>query len=245
MSTIILYDLPSRDPLHAWSLNPWKTRLALNYKKIQYMTMWIEYPEIAPTFKQVGIPPNKEGTPYTIPTIRFPSYTSSGAQWVMDSRHIATALEERFPSPSLHLDSPILAKVEALVPKITPAAMAPIIIPRVPRDILNEKSKYYFETTRAERFGMSLDELEKSEKGGENAWENAKPGFKELAELLCETEGPFFMGETVSYADFVVVGAFQFMKRAGEDIFDRVMKIDPSFPALYEACAAWLKRDDH
>jgi hypothetical protein len=74
MSTIILYDLASRDPLHAWSLNPWKSmqriccmkllstvlrrpaaRLVLNYKNVEYITLWTEYPEIAPTFKNVYV----------------------------------------------------------------------------------------------------------------------------------------------------------------------------------------------
>ncbi len=163
----------------------------------------------------------------------------------MDSRKIAAALEDKYPDPPLHLDSAILPKVEAIIAKIQPA-MAPVILPRVPRNLLNERSKYYFEKTRAERFGMTLDELEKSEKGGEKAYETATPHLKELAELLNETKGPYFMGETVSYADFVIVGFFQFARRAGEDdIFPRIMQIDPSFPALYEACGEWLQRDSY
>ena len=183
---------------------------------------------------------------YTSPTVRFPSYDRpSGPQWVMDSRKIAAALEEKHPDPPLHLDSLILPKVEAIIGKIMPA-LGPIILPRVPRNILNERSKSYFEKTRAERCGMTLDELEKSGKGGEKAYDNAMPHLKELAELLNETKGPFFMGETVSYADFVVVGFFQFVKRVGEDdVFPRIMQIDPSFPALYEASAEWLKRDSY
>jgi hypothetical protein len=42
---------------------------------------------------------------------------------------------------------------------------------------------------------MPLDELEKSEDGGEKAWENIKPVLKEVASLLKETEGLFFMGK--------------------------------------------------
>jgi len=30
-------------------------RLVLNYKNIEYVTMWTEYPEIAPTFKNVYV----------------------------------------------------------------------------------------------------------------------------------------------------------------------------------------------
>ena len=94
---------------------------------------------------------------------------------------------------------------------------------------------------------MTLEELEKSEKGGEKAWESAAPHLSELAGLLKENGGSFFMGTTVSYADFVVVGLFQFLKCISYDgdVFDRAMQTDPSFPALYEACAEWLKRDDY
>jgi len=49
----------------------------------------------------------------------------------------------------------------------------------------------------------------------------------------------------VSYTDFVVVGYFQFAKRCGQDIFDRLMSLDPAFQELYHACAPWLARDDH
>lgn len=164
----------------------------------------------------------------------------------MESRTIATALEEEFPSPPLHLNSPILAKVEALMPKIT-APLSAISRPRTPRDLLNERSIYYFKKTREERLGMPLDEFEKSENGGEKAWEKATPHLTDLAELLKQTGGPYFMGEIVSHADFVVVGFFQFLKRVSydDDVFDRAMQIDASFLALYQACTQWLKRDDH
>jgi hypothetical protein len=63
------------------------------------------------------------------------------------------------------------------------------------RTVLNERSAECFRETRAKRFGMPLDELEKSEDGGEKAWENIKPVLKEVASLLKETEGLFFMGK--------------------------------------------------
>ena len=163
----------------------------------------------------------------------------------MESRAIAAALEQECPSPSLHLDSPILPKVEVLMKIITPT-LSPVFLPRVPRDILNERSIYYFQKTRQEKFGMLLDELEKSEKGGENAWKNATPHLSELAKLLKENGGPFFSGRTVSYADFIVVGFFQSLKRLSydDDLFGRATEVDPSFLVLYEACTEWLKRDD-
>ena len=42
---------------------------------------------------------------------------------------------------------------------------------------------------------MPLDELEKSEKGGEVAWKGAEGPLGEMAALLKENGGPFFMGK--------------------------------------------------
>jgi glutathione S-transferase len=140
---------------------------------------------------QSGLSPNKEGmTPYTIPAVHIPGATPP---YIMDSKAIATTIDALHPTPPIHLDSPILGKVEALIPRIMPQ-MAPIIMPRIPRNVLNEASALYFEETRAKRFGMPLNELEK-EKGGEKAWKDAEPVLKELASLLNETKGPYFMGE--------------------------------------------------
>lgn len=74
-SEIILYDIPTKDKHpRCWSLNPWKARMALNYKKLPYTTEWVEYPDIAPKFKQLGIPPNERDPKfqYSCPAARMP-----------------------------------------------------------------------------------------------------------------------------------------------------------------------------
>lgn len=239
MSEVILYDIPSKDPRHCWSLNPWKTRLILNFKGIPYKTEWLEYPDIAPTLKSFGIPPSEPPcTAYTSPTIRISD------KYVMDSRKIADVLEKEYPSPSLHLDSPLLKKVEELAPQCI-TALAPVYIPRAPRYVLNPPSAEYFDRTRAARFGMPLSQLE-NEKGGESAWKIAEPKWKELGTLLKAEVGPFFMGKTVSYADMIVVGALHFSTMLGDDeVFQRLKTIEPAFLTLYDASKAWLERDDH
>ncbi|KAL9108029.1 MAG: hypothetical protein Q9227_007135 [Pyrenula ochraceoflavens] len=114
----------------------------------------------------------------------------------MDSRKIADELEKRHPSPPLHLDSPLLPEVLAILPKAI-APMVPVIMPLVPRVLLSPTSAEYFERTRAVRFGMPLEELEKSEKGGETAWKAASPHLTELGHVLKRNlDGPFVMGTT-------------------------------------------------
>ena len=154
-----------------------------------YKTEWIEYPDIAPTLKSFGLPPNEQGTPYTIPTIR-----DANGRYIMDSRKIAFELEKQYPEPSLHLESPVLPKVEACVLKaVTPLRAA--FMPPIPRNLLNTASIEYFERTREARFGMPLRQWEK-EHGGDKAWEEVTPALKEAGDMLRANGGPFLLGKT-------------------------------------------------
>ncbi|KAL9047218.1 MAG: hypothetical protein Q9214_000156 [Letrouitia sp. 1 TL-2023] len=239
MTELVLYDLPSKGHCRAWSVNTWKTRLVLNFKGIDYQTKWLEYPDVAPTISSLGLLSNPEATPYTVPTVHLPN-----GEYVMDSRKIVEKLEQLHPSPSLHLDSPSLSKIEELWPK----AIIPLrgcLMPKIPRALLNEASLDYFYRTREQRFGMPLDQLEK-EHGGDSAWEEARPAIEEVGKLLKAEGGPFILGNTVSYADFMLVSALHMFKRVDPaSLYDRVVSIEPAFGVLYNASTAWLERDDH
>ena len=113
--------------------------------------------------------------------------------YVMDSRKIATRLEHDYPSPSMHLESPLLAKVEELTPRIWVPVRA-VWLPLVP-DLLNESSAEYFERTRKQSFGMSLSELKQKE-GQDGAWVKVMPALKELGDLMEKEGGPYLMGQT-------------------------------------------------
>jgi glutathione S-transferase len=111
----------------------------------------------------------------------------------MDSKAIATRLEKDYPSPSLHLDSPVLSQVEQLLFTVLGPLRA-VWMPRVP-NILPERSAEYFERTRAEALGKPLQEYAKSD-GGEEPWIEALPGLKQLGELIKKEDGPYVMGKT-------------------------------------------------
>lgn len=141
-----------------------------------------------------SVPPNPPNdspayTKYTIPTMQFEDGT-----YIMDSKAIAERLEKDHPSPPLHLDSPILSKVAEIIPKAT-TPMAGIWMPLVPENLLNPRSKEYFERTRQVRVGKPLSELA-METSEEEAWKNAIPGLNELGEVVKENGGPFVMGTT-------------------------------------------------
>lgn len=164
-------------------------RLILNLKGIPYKTEWIEYPDLAPTFKAYGIPPNAKPPEYTSPVIKI------GDKYVMDSQNIAIELENQYPSPSLHLDSPPLPKVHKLIGEAVLEHLGGVLMPKVPGSVLSQGSVDYWVSKQEASFGMSLSQIEK-ELGREAAWEKATPLLKELGILLKAEGGPFVMGET-------------------------------------------------
>lgn len=72
----------------------------LNYKKIPYRTVWIDYADIQDGLKELGAPPTgtkPDGcTPwYSLPTI----YDPNTSKFVADSIEIAKYLESQYPTP--------------------------------------------------------------------------------------------------------------------------------------------------
>ncbi|KAK4551412.1 hypothetical protein LTR86_011178 [Recurvomyces mirabilis] len=70
---IVFYDIASKQPLTTFGPNPWKTRLALNFKGLPYKTQWVQMPDISRVREELGIPANRtlpDGTPYhTLPAM--------------------------------------------------------------------------------------------------------------------------------------------------------------------------------
>ncbi|KAL1839244.1 hypothetical protein VTJ49DRAFT_1722 [Mycothermus thermophilus] len=238
---IILFDIPSREPRRCWTLNPWKTRMLLNFKGLDYRTEWLEYPEIHPRLEP-HLPPNPgpNAVPYTIPTIRLPS-----GEYVMDSRVIAERIEALYPTPSARLDSAALARLYDLMPRLM-AAIRPIFSVRVPKYILSEASQEYWYRTRGERVGMPVEEFA-AKNPEKECWDRADEVVKEVTGMLTEGGGPFFLGEEVSYADFVWGGLLIFLKRQGEEeVYGELLRRSGDgevHERFLKALEPWTKRD--
>jgi hypothetical protein len=122
------------------------------------------------------------------------SFTDSRLTDGMDSWPIAHALEKQYPSPSLHLDDPIVVTIHDRITELR-NALVPTVLPKVPVVLLNQVSADYFYRTRQEHFGMSFEELEKS-KTADECLEEAKEPAKEIGDLLRKHGGPYFLCET-------------------------------------------------
>lgn len=190
-----------------------------------------------------SVSPNTEGYwEYTIPAVILEDGT-----WCQDSRKIVDLIEKAHPEPSVHLDSPYQAKIEALMGQVL-KPMVPIIFTQVPKHILTEKSIPYWNENRTKLLGAPLDQVER-EGCGASAYDGAAPALKEVTALLKENaDGPFFSGKTPVYADFVWIGFLVFIKRIREDIYEEVVKRTEDravHDKLVEAASPWLARNDH
>lgn len=188
------------------------------------------------------MPPNTtgQGSPYTLPTITLPS-----GEHVMDSLAIARTLESKHPQRPLHLDNDLHTALGPLLAKIS-LPLIPVFMPLIHRTIIPESASAYFHSTRSARFGMPLEQLER-EKGGQQAWEAAKPGLEDLCTFIRGTkkdEGPFVLGSQVCYADFMIAGMVESLLRISEtELFERFVEGSPEVRAVWEGCRVWMERD--
>ncbi|KAJ6464686.1 hypothetical protein DFH09DRAFT_1488587 [Mycena vulgaris] len=54
---ITLYDSPGTRA-QTWVPNIWRIRFILNYKRLRYNTVWIEFPDVEATLRGIGAPPS-------------------------------------------------------------------------------------------------------------------------------------------------------------------------------------------
>ncbi|KAF9441756.1 hypothetical protein P691DRAFT_812082 [Macrolepiota fuliginosa MF-IS2] len=212
-TSIVLFDIPCQFPGKAWSLNTWKIRYILQFKRIAFETRWVEYPDIERICRAHGIVPTRfkaDGSlHYTCPAIVD---RSTGAA-LAESALIADYLDETYPN----------------TPKAFPAASTglqfafaevhdfkfgpgwPLIAPAVAK-ILNPHSAEYFIRTRSERFGKPLDELITTEEERLRTLAKFQTEFWAIIEgWYSKTQGPFLMGGIVSYADFIIASDVRFL----------------------------------
>ena len=191
----------------------------MNYKNIPYRTEWVEYPDIEPLSKNLGIKPTgkkPDGTPfYTLPAIHDPSTGT----FLAESFLIAEYLEDTYPTPSIfphgtkslqHAFQNSIGEKLAFVRYF----MLPCVLPKLG----TQRSEEYFSRTKELSLGRPLKILEGAEKAKE--WAKFKDVMSNIDECIAKTDakGPFVMGDTVSWADFFISAFLMYLKSIlGED----------------------------
>lgn len=238
-SPIVFYDIAMRPPVgkNCCSPNPWKTRLALNFKGLPYSTSWVALPDIAKVRSSLKVPPCRkfaDGTNFfTLPIIEDPATDSL----VGDSFDIAVYLQNTYMNsgagdlfPPQTLDYVFTHDLALLVPL---SECRESEFPEYAKFNVNVDAAFSAHvqlTVQGFPFDPATAEISKAEfvrRAGVTCWEDfalvgeerekMKDSFRNmlggLAKLfLRDTSGPFLLGIRASYADLIVGGWLRMMR---------------------------------
>ncbi|KAJ3557148.1 hypothetical protein NP233_g11820 [Leucocoprinus birnbaumii] len=222
---ITLYDLAAGGSIKCWSPNPWKARYILNYKKLPYRTIYVDFENVNTVIKEAGFAssrPNPDGTPaYTVPSI----IDDATGALVTDSYSIAEYLDKQYPDTPKAFPPGTEALQAAFYAQWNTRArecfQLPIIVTSVPRILTKESSLEYFYRTRSLWFGKPLDQIRPQGEDFEKLWKQAVAFFDELDSWYAKSSGQFLTGKNPSFADFTVAGTVKALKIVrGEDSED-------------------------
>ncbi|KAK5656732.1 hypothetical protein OQA88_4280 [Cercophora sp. LCS_1] len=231
----ILYDLACTKN-ECFSPAVWKIRMLLNHKQIPYKTVFLEFPDIAPTLSGFGISLAPGQSKYTVPAIHhLPTST-----YLMDSTPIAAFIHSLHPLPPINLASDFGTEILA---EMRTAAGPAWRISVTPREvgILSPRAEEYFRQTREPVMGP-LEALLDGDKE-ERAWQEADKGLKAVGDKMRREGGPFVLGREVSLTDFSIAGHVQLARVVDEKIYERLVGYE-GFRGIYEACGRWMERKD-
>ncbi|TFK84411.1 hypothetical protein K466DRAFT_588954 [Polyporus arcularius HHB13444] len=220
---IVFYDIPANVRGIAFSGNTLKTRFSLNYKGLPFKTVWVEYPDIARTCKELGIGPTgtwPDGSPmYTLPAIHDPSTGTS----IANSTAIARYLDATYPDTPRVIPEGTEAFHEAFEEALAPTLVPHLLYIHFPAVYgrLNEASKAYFKAARESVLGGKMEQWSPlGSETREQQWVKLEAGLGRIERWLTADgkERRFFMGDKPSFADFVLGARLLGLKRAiGEE----------------------------
>ncbi|RFU32969.1 hypothetical protein B7463_g3373, partial [Scytalidium lignicola] len=237
---IVLYDLACTKNV-CFSPIVWRIRLMLNYKHIPYKTIFLEFPDIEPTLKGLGLVPGESASgnknKYTVPAIHHvPTNT-----YMMDSVPISQFLESTYPDPPVPLTSELGLEIETKARAVVGRVFRTSVMPRE-INILSPRSQEYFRRTCEALLGHRLEDLLDLEKE-DQAWNAIGDGIRTVGELMLthKADGPFVLGARPSYTDFFIAGSLQSARVVDEGVFQRNIKY-PGYKEIYEACLPYMEK---
>jgi glutathione S-transferase len=190
-----LYTLCGANPARRFSPHSWKVVMALSHKQLDFVERPTPFTEIRSI---------EDGFSPTVPVL------DDGGRLVRDSFDIALYLEEAYPDrPTLFGGdggTALSRMVEGYVQTILQAALMKIIVKDI-HDCLAPADQVYFRTTREQRLGRTLEEVE-----ADHASELAafQPRLEPVRHMLKFQR--FLGGEGPLFADYILFGALQWAR---------------------------------
>ncbi len=194
---IELYDLAGADPSVRFSPYCWRTRLALAHKGLEVKTIpWRFTERQAIAFSDQA----------RVPVLR------DGGEVIVDSWAIACHLERKYADRPSLFGGPAGEAHARFINSWTDTELLPAIAPRIIADlfaIIADKDKAYFRTSREQRFGRRLEEVQAERAATMPALTRCLVPLRRTLEAQ-----PFLGGETPTYADHIVMGTLQWPRVA-------------------------------
>ncbi|KAJ7589058.1 hypothetical protein C8J56DRAFT_937735 [Mycena floridula] len=214
---LIFYDIPSTLG-GTWSPNLWKVRYTLNFKGLEYKTVYVEYPDIEPLCIKLGAQstdtkPDGVTPHYTLPVLQDPS---TGAV-IADSAKIAMYLDEQYPeTPRVFAPGTYglyLAMLHATIQIIGPLFQ---FARPASATIINQASHEYFYATREVRYGKPLKELYPAPERQAEEWKLVEKAFTKISQWF-EKDSLYIMGTGPTFGDFMLAGYVMWIKQLWGD----------------------------
>ncbi len=230
--SITLYELAGSDANRPFSPHCWKTVMSLAHKGLEFTT-------VATAF--TAIPNIEDGATKRVPLIR------DGNRLVSDSYAIAEYLDETYPDrPSLFAGKggqSLTRFVESWTQNVIHPFAGSVALMEI-HDMLAPIDQVYFRESREKIYGMKLEDVPV---GREQRLEEFLKKLQPLRALL--TGQNFIGGESPLFADYIVFGAFQWLRicsafpvlPAGDpvaDWFDRCLDLHDGLARRVPAAAA-------
>jgi glutathione S-transferase len=190
--------------------------MALAHMGVSFKTIATRFADIA----SIG-----DGTQKTVPVIE------DGGRFIGDSWAIANYLEDQYPDRPSLFGGPAGQALTLFVQSWVFDVVHRSIIELILHDIyvqLDEGDKGYFRATREKRFGRVLEEVQA---GRATRIADLRKVFQPLRQVLGTQK--WFGGEAPLYADYIVLGAFQWPRVASR--FPLLAGDDPIY-GWFERC---------
>ncbi|KAJ7574798.1 hypothetical protein C8J56DRAFT_1058224 [Mycena floridula] len=238
---ITLYDTPAGHSSQAWAPNVWRIRLILNYKRLRYRTIWLEFPDVEMTLRAIAAPPSAvrsdESPVYTLPVIVDATRNPSSPTIISNTNNIAEYLESTYPARPVYpegsraLQTLFAHYIQEIFAKPLLAIMVPLSYQR-----MGERSQTHFASQIPAPSGPHR----------ERAWGLVKEQFDFLAAILDKNvgdgDGICAMGYHVTYADFALCSVLLWIERmAPQDGWARVREWNGGrWARLKEKCREYM-----
>ena len=206
--TITMYDLAGAEVDRRFSPFCWRSRMALAHKGLAVETVPWRFIE-----KDKLPQPNAGRVPVIV----------DGGRVVHDSTAIADYLEERYPDRQSLFGGAAGRALARFVQNWTETVLQTGLIRLVALDIhrhCTPEDQAYFRRSREERFGASLEDVARDRAA-------RLPAFRTSLDPLRRTveRQDFISGKAPAYADYVVFGAFQWVRAISD--FEVLAADDP------------------